>query len=664
MRSILVVLAVVMTSGLCQSAFAETALTGRWIKDLAQQPLLDPQTSGLTFRKGELIAVGDQSADESTRMKLFRLNPQTGQAITAPIPITVSDQLKTSCFYQYLSEKPDLEALTWDRIDDTTLITVTEDASNFSLTPECARKFAKTNSTLYPSLLVKIQVDPALTRAEIVALRPVQFPLEAKLGNFPNDGVEGLAVDSHLNLYLAVEQDIANKPRIFKTRLTSDFWARDNLVKVIDANLTMPPLDDADHPINGIEFIPSPLQGHPGYLAAVARNDDELWIFDLTNRVPPYVQKLSFYVSTDDSGLCQPYDKLVQTALESITYHDGMLYLVNDPWKQHYGDNIQCGTHADKFKSMSPLLFQLNLDPRWFSPLRSKVQNALPAVSGLASHDGVSYLAVQDKKIQRPGDRLISIQLAPNQPPVHQPLYVTNWPAGQMASDLEALCALPGRPGEYLAAESGTWQGAFGRLFHLKVFPSYAQVLGSYELPVERDNTPQSDGDNFEGLACASLAEQNYLLILGERGGAGQPGFLQWGQLNLASSTLSWNSQKLLVSGPTGVDSAVYPRKIADLYLQNDVLWASAVADNGDNGPFHSVIYPLALVNPSQPQPVNLMAQRPVFWRLDGLKIEAIAMPALSVEQAALMVGSDDENYQGVIRPLQKTSLSPYGTVK
>ena len=113
---------------------------------------------------------------------------------------------------------------------------------------------------------------------------------------------------------VALEQDIVNKPRLFKTRLTQDFWLRDNFVKVIDANLTLPVLDDNDHPINGIEFLPSPILGHPGYLVAVARNDDELWVFDLTNRIPPFVQKLSFYVSTDDSGLCPAYDKLVQQA--------------------------------------------------------------------------------------------------------------------------------------------------------------------------------------------------------------------------------------------------------------------------------------------------------------------------------------------------------------
>ena len=157
---------VVLLASISGDLNAETALTGQWLTDLEKQTLLDPQTSGVTYRKGELVVVGDQSADDSTRMKLFRIDPNTASAITQPIQITVADSLKNSCFYAYLADKPDLEALTWDRLDDTTLITVTEDASSYQLSQDCAKKFSQSNSTTYPTLLLKIQVDSALTRAD------------------------------------------------------------------------------------------------------------------------------------------------------------------------------------------------------------------------------------------------------------------------------------------------------------------------------------------------------------------------------------------------------------------------------------------------------------------------------------------------------------------
>jgi len=151
---------IVLLAGLSGDLNAETALTGQWLTDIEKQTLLDPQTSGVTFRKGELVVVGDQSAHESTRMKLFRIDPNTATAITQPIQITVADSLKSSCFYNYLADKPDLEALTWDRLDDTTLITVTEDASAYQLSNECAKKFNQSNSTAYPTLLLKITDCP------------------------------------------------------------------------------------------------------------------------------------------------------------------------------------------------------------------------------------------------------------------------------------------------------------------------------------------------------------------------------------------------------------------------------------------------------------------------------------------------------------------------
>lgn len=152
-----------------------------------------------------------------------------------------------------------------------------------------------------------------------------------------------------------------------------------------------------------------------------------------------------------------------------------------------------------------------------------------------------------------------------------------------------------------------------------------------------------------------------YLVILGERGSATAAGFLQWGELDIAAASLQWNSQKIQVTGPTAVKNRNYNRVIADLHLEADVLWASAVLDSSDNGPFTSAVYPLALVNPSTKQPISLMAERPVLWQIDGFKVEALASPSPLIPGTALMIGTDDENYHGQFRPLATTEQSPYG---
>jgi len=635
------------------TANASQALTGLWITDLQGQSLTDPQTSGLTWWNGELLSLGDQSAAPDLRMKIFRLAPDTGRFITAPIPISLSDEVRKSCFGDYLANSPDLEALTWDRIDQQTLITVTEDASRAQLSPACARKFSQTNSTSYPTLLLKISIDAALTRAQITAVRPVQFPADANVGNLPNDGIEGLAIDDHQNLYLGLEKNMAGLPAIFKTRLTPDFWTRDNFIKVIDANLTLPDLDDRGHPINDLDFMPSPVPGHPGYLIAAARNDDELWVFDLTNRVRPFVQPLQFFVGTDNSGLCPVYERVVQTALEGVAVHGQTLYLANDPWKQHYPDNVQCEVNTPHFLKMAPLLFQMPLDPRWFTLSRSQATPALPGISGMAQIEPDRYLVVQDKKISNPGERLGVLQVFADKAPRYQPIPVSNWPEDQMSNDLESACALPGRPNEFLIAESGSWQGEFGRLFHIQLLQtSYARVLASYPLPVLSDNSPQQQGDQFEGLVCAQKAANRYLLVLGERGGEQRRGSLVHGDFDIAAGQILWSPQRLAVLPPLPDHNEPFQRDIADLYLESNVLWASAVREAGPAGPFSSFIYQVALVDPQAVEPVRLLAASRIFWQLDGLKVEGLAAPSPLLPGSSLSVGSEDEKLGGIWRSL------------
>lgn len=345
---------------------AAQPLAGKWITDQQQQTLNDAQSSGLTFRHGELIHLSDNSASPELRNKLLRINPATARLIAPAIELTVSPTLNGSCFAELLHNQPDWESLDWDRKDDTSFIAVTEDSSKFSLKGECASRYAKTHSTEYPTLLVKIQTDKALTQAEIVAVRPVQFPNSAKVGNFPNDGIEGLAFDDSGNLYLALEKNQANKPMIFQTPYTANFWATENFVEVTDTGLELPPIDDENHPLNGMDFLPSPVKGHPGYLVAAARNDDQLWIFDLSKQQKPFVQSLTFFAPTDDSGNCPAYEQMVQTAIEGIAIDSDTVYMVNDPWKKHYPDNIQCPVNEANFKKFAPLLFKMQVDPRWF----------------------------------------------------------------------------------------------------------------------------------------------------------------------------------------------------------------------------------------------------------------------------------------------------------
>lgn len=353
-------------TGFFQAAATELHLAGKWLTDEAGQTLLDPQSSGLTLRHGELVHIGDNSSAVAMRNILLRINPQTGQLIAPPVTITVANHLKNGCFAELLTNYPDWESLTWDRQDDTTLISVTEDSSDFTLSPQCAKRYRATHSTPYPTLLVKIQTDKALSRAEIVAIRPVQFPAAAKVGNFSNDGIEGLAFDNAGNLYLALEKNQANAPMIFVTPYTADFWSSADFIAVADSGFTLPVPDANNHPLNGLDYLPHPDSSHPGYLIGAARNDNQLWIIDISQQQTPFVQTLHFYAPTNSNNNCPAYEKMDNSSIEGVAVAGNQVYLVNDPWKSQYPKNIQCQANASNFKRFSPLLFQLSIDPRWF----------------------------------------------------------------------------------------------------------------------------------------------------------------------------------------------------------------------------------------------------------------------------------------------------------
>lgn len=282
--------------------------------------------------------------------------------------------------------------------------------------------------------------------------------------------------------------------------------------------------------------------------------------------------------------------------------------------------------------------------------------------SGMATHGHGSYLVVHDTKGHKDDPRLGLLEITPDDGTCYRPLDVADWkhPDGR-SSDLESACALPGRSGELLVAESGSWKGRVGRVFHVRVAEGRAEVLEAYELPLFVDNSEDQEGDNFEGMVCVGLDrldDDQVLVILGERGGseAYETGLLRWGTLDLGRESLDWYEDgraTLPVTAPGSWPGRVSKRDISDLYADSGgALWAVASAEAGDNGPFRSVVYRLGKVTEDAGQPVELEQHPSAAWTVDGFKIEALAAPTERVKGSLLSVGSEDENLGGVWRAL------------
>jgi hypothetical protein len=77
-----------------------------------------------------------------------------------------------------------------------------------------------------------------------------------------------------------------------------------------------------------------------------------------------------------------------------------------------------------------------------------------------------TYWVVYDVKSHKDGVRLGLIKLTGETIDVFL-FEIDSWGEEGISSDLESICAVPGKSNEFLIAESGNWQGALGRMFHI-----------------------------------------------------------------------------------------------------------------------------------------------------------------------------------------------------
>lgn len=324
-----------------------------------------------------------------------------------------------------------------------------------------------------------------------------------------------------------------------------------------------------------------------------------------------------------------------------------------------------------KFRSLLPIfactiLLPLSLQLYGCTTISQATDTALPpsasGISGMAQIDGNSYLVVHDALSFETGPRMSIIRLSADAPPVFHPVTIDSWPNGDgQASDLESLCPVPSRPNDYLMAESGTWKGKGGRLFHVHLdsLTNKAAILGVMKLPVLADNNPQQVGDQYEGIACIRGTDGRLLLLLGERGGSEKfpDGVIRWGVLDLDRHQLEFTEKGIggvTINAPGKWNNAKTNRDISDIHISPDgTIWLSAADDNGDNGAFTSMIYSPGRVSGNFKAPV-LPSRHPKVWRIiSSIKVEGLSGPPASVAGSRMSIGSDDENYGAIWRPVE-----------
>ncbi len=340
-------------------------VNGHWIMEQDGKVMLNPQTSGLVKWRGGLLTLSDRSARPSQRLRLRTITKDDALLSGPDFPMLLSEKLKSNCFAAYITDNPDLEALTVDPDDDRVFYVITEDGSYAEPMSEfCQQKYLNSGSTSFPKLLVRLELQADKIML-ITHIRPIRFTVDMQIGDFPNDGIEALTFGQARTLYLGIEKDSSKNARIFSLQMHSEFWQSDEFADVKKNNLKLPVFESGNHPINGMDYY----QTSDGreFLLVAARNDEALWVVDLSGKKDTLILPIDFFAEIKHSTQgCEDYEAMDNASIEGVAVIDDKLWLINDPWKAVYLNNVKCVQNRTHYQMFAPLLFSLPIQTEWF----------------------------------------------------------------------------------------------------------------------------------------------------------------------------------------------------------------------------------------------------------------------------------------------------------
>ena len=275
-----------------------------------------------------------------------------------------------------------------------------------------------------------------------------------------------------------------------------------------------------------------------------------------------------------------------------------------------------------------------------------EVHNLLD-LSGLAWIGGDQFLGVHDAKDtpeKRDWPRLSLLRLPQSEDRgiVYRPIDVKFPVPEGRPNDLESACRLPDGKG-FLLCESGQEGVGDRHIFHAVFHDGKLQIKSFTRWPVKIKNV--------EGTEVCRIGEQ-LIFLYAERADSEPSTELRWCSLSLDPWKFGPFSQvKFTCPDPTGKGA----RPIAGMDVDDDgEIYIVAAHDPGsDDGPYRSVVWWIGRLESDQNGSAQITLRNPErMATLDGLKVESIAIRQSASGNRQVFVGSDDEHYGGILRPL------------
>jgi hypothetical protein len=275
----------------------------------------------------------------------------------------------------------------------------------------------------------------------------------------------------------------------------------------------------------------------------------------------------------------------------------------------------------------------------------------LPDLSGLAWVEDDLFLAVHDtkrtpEKMDWPRVSLVRLAKSKAEGPTWKPLDVKFPGPDGPSSDLESASPIPGGRG-FLFAESGQEGDRARRIFFA--------VLKNETLSIESFVNWPVPVHNVEGTEVCQLGRQ-LVFLYAERAEGLSSTKIKWATLSL--NPLEFGAFKeVTYQGGDPIGKGARPIAALAVDSHGMIYSASSYDPGTDDGPFRSVVWQIGRVlADTNGNPLVELGEAKRLATLDGCKVESIAIRELDKGGIQLYVGTDDENYGGIIRLLPGTS--------
>jgi len=298
------------------------------------------------------------------------------------------------------------------------------------------------------------------------------------------------------------------------------------------------------------------------------------------------------------------------------------------------------------FASLAPLCFAAGIRDSL------KSSDPLPDLSGLVwISDGI-FVAVHDAKnpdeLDRPRVSFFGLPTS-----LEGVLWRPADPAfpGKKSNDLESISKIPGTD-RFLLSESTDSGSQFDRIFLAELKGETIQIVG------ETNWRAFTQPYNVEATAVVRGNDGELSFIWAERN-SGKPNTkINWTKLSLdpfriGGGLISSVEFQLPASAYDEDGKPLYDRSIVAMDVDSRAqIYVAATQDpegfsaTADDGPFRSVIYKIGKFGEGG---VVLDAEPVVMGVLDGLKVESVALREHQGKRE-IFVGTDDENYGGILR--------------